>query len=97
MASVRYLGHDEANRHYLSLEFFEQQVPLRVRRELRVFDDDFNLLLKLQIPVNNYTEIFRDWHIGQQGQFYQMFTTEQGIKIVGWNLQAFLIRKIPLN
>jgi len=95
LASVRYLGHDEANRHYLSLEFFEQQVPLRVRRELRVFDDDFNLLLKLQIPVNNYTEIFRDWYIGQQGQFYQMFTTEQGIKVVRWNLQSFFNPQNP--
>ena len=95
VASVRYLGRDGQNRMYFNFEFFEQQVPLRIRREIHVFDADFSLLLKLNVPVNNFTEIFRDWYIDPSARFYQMFSDRQGIKIVKWNLASLFDKANP--
>ncbi len=95
VASVRFLGSDSSGHFYFNLEFFEQQVPLRIRREIYVTDSSFNVLLRLQVPVNNYTEIFRDWFIDPAGQFYQMFTTPQGVEIVAWSFKTFLNAQNP--
>ncbi len=95
VASVRFLGIDTFNHYYLSLEFFEQQVPLKVKREIQIFDENLNLLLRLQVPVNNYTEIYRDWYIAPNGSFYQMFSTSRGIKIVKWDFSSYLQNTQP--
>ncbi|MHB2148784.1 T9SS type A sorting domain-containing protein [Calditrichota bacterium LG25] len=96
LASVRYLGSDDLNRHYLNLEFFEQQVPLRVRREIRVLDSQFRLLATIHAPVNAHTEIFRDWFIEADGHFYQMISGVEGIKIVKWDLTGVVNADQPL-
>ncbi len=95
LASLRYLGRDGDHNLYIQYEFFVRQVPLRVRRELAVYSSRGNRLLTLDVPVNNYTYIFRDSYVTADGELYQMFTTSQGVEIVRWPLPRYFDAQNP--
>ena len=89
LASLRLIGQDAQGRLYINFEFFKQQVPLLVERRIMVFTPQGQKLLTLKIPVNNYTQIFRDTDLQPDGKLYQMRTRKEGLEIVVWDLPAF--------
>ena len=91
LASLRFLGMDQKKRIYIDFEFFKQQTPLRVRREVFLFDRLGRELAVLHIPVNNHTQIFRDLELDQRGFLYHLVSLPEGIEIIRWNFN------LPLN
>lgn len=86
LASVRWIGTDARENIYLNFEFFVQQTPLRIQRMIVVFDTRGQKLLSLNVPVNNYTKIFRDVDLHSSGALFQMRSTPAGVEIVRWDL-----------
>ena len=86
LASLRYIGQDAKGRLYINFEFFKQQVPLLIKRRIMVFTPKGQRLLTLEVPVNNYTRIFRDTYLDPSGKLYQMRSHKDGIEIVEWDL-----------
>ncbi|NOX88972.1 MAG: T9SS type A sorting domain-containing protein [Calditrichaeota bacterium] len=95
LASVRLVGIDGKGRLYINFEFFVQQAPLRIRREIAVFNSKGEKLASLHVPVNSYTQIFRDTFLGDDGKLFQMISTEEGIEIIVWDLQPLLNAQNP--
>ena len=95
LASMNYLGGDQQGHLFINFEFFVQQVPLRIRREIAVFNPDGQRLLTLDVPVNNFTRIFRDVFVDSAGALYQMISTEEGMEIVRWNFNTFYDAENP--
>lgn len=95
LASLRYIGRDAEGRLYINFEFFKQQVPLLIERRIMVFTPDGKRLLTLEIPVNNYTQIFRDTYLDPSGKLYQMRSHKEGIEIVEWNLSKWFNAENP--
>ncbi len=86
LASLRFLGRDRAGNLFVNFEFFVQQVPLSIRREIAVLSPSGQRLATLRIPVNNYTYIFRDYYLVDDGTLYHLRSSTKGIEIFLWNL-----------
>ncbi len=86
LASLRYLGRDRQGNLFLNFEFFVQQVPLSIQREIAVLSPTGRRLVTLRIPVNNYTYLFRDVDIDSAGTLYHLVSTSEGIEIFRWDL-----------
>lgn len=95
LASLNYLGSDRQGRLFINFEFFVRQVPLRIRREIAVFAPDGQRLLTLNVPVNNFTRIFRDVFVDSSGALFRMISTEEGMEIVRWELAPYYNRQNP--
>ncbi len=95
LASLRLIGQDTKGRLYVNFEFFKRQVPLSVERHIMVFTPQGQTLLSLQIPVNNYTQIFRDTYLDPSGRLFQMRSHKDGIEIVEWNLPRWFDSQNP--
>ncbi len=95
LASLRLIGMDDKGRLYANFERFVQQAPLRIRREIMVFSSQGQKLLVLNVPVNSYTQIFRDFFVDPAGKLYHMVSTVSGIEIIRWDLSAFYNPKNP--
>ena len=95
LASLNYLGSDRQGRLFINFEFFVRQVPLRIRREIAVFTPDGQRLLTLDVPVNNFTRIFRDVYVDSDGALFRLISTAEGIEIVRWELARYYKRNNP--
>ncbi len=95
LASLRLIGRDAQGRLYINFEFFKQQVPLLVERRIMVFTPQGQKLLTLQVPVNNYTQIFRDTYLQADGKLFQMRTHKTGLEIVVWDLAPYFNAQNP--
>ncbi len=95
LASLRLIGQDSHGRLYINFEFFKQQVPLLVERRIMVFNRKGQKLLTLEVPVNNYTQIFRDTYLDPSGKLFQMRSHQTGIEIVEWDLTNWFNAQNP--
>jgi hypothetical protein len=95
LASLNYLGSDLQGRLFMNFEFFIQQVPLYIRREIAVLSPAGQHLLTLDVPVNNFTHIFRDVFVDNAGVLYRMISTAEGIEIVRWNFDTYYNAENP--
>lgn len=97
LASIQFVALDNQNRLYLNIEKIENEVPLRVERELRVLTLKGRELASFNLPVRGYARAFRDLFVAQSGVVYQMITTEQGLEILRWNLPGTDNTRSPLH
>ncbi len=87
LASLQWVGTDGKGRLFIHVELFEHQVPLKVRRQVRVYTAEGKLLAVVHMPVNSYTRIYRDLTIDDSGNLYQMISGPQGVEILKWDLK----------
>ncbi len=85
LASIRYLGSDKQDRLFVELELFVRQVPLRVKREVRVFTLTGKPIVIYRIPLNNYAFIFRDLELTPEGTLYQLLEDANGVRVLQWD------------
>src|SRR6056297_2061602 len=60
LASMRYLGSDQKDRHYIDINIITNQVPLIVDRNIQILDNKGSKLGQLNIPHHYYTKIYED-------------------------------------
>jgi len=65
-----------------------QQVPLRIRREIRKYDSDGLLISSLHLPARGFAYIQNDILLKEDGILYHLFSDETGIKLYRWNLRS---------
>jgi hypothetical protein len=86
LASLSLIAMDSEGRLFINLEFFIQHVPLRVKREVRVFNKQGKCLACYNIPVNASAQVFRDMYVDTSGNLYHLITTADGVEILKWPL-----------
>jgi len=96
LASLQFVGMDNQEHLFLQMEFFIQQVPLKVERQVWVYNTVGEHILTYGIPLNNYTLIFRDLELDAQGNLYQMLQLPDAFKIIKWEFPV-LPDKLPLD
>ncbi len=95
LASIRYLGSDNRQRLFIELELFVRQVPLLVKREVRVFTPEGQPIALYQIPLNNYALIFRDLEVTPDGALYQLLEDANGVRILKWEIPSANAAETP--
>jgi len=87
LASLQALGRDNRGNIYVHTEFFLSQVPLKIKRQVRVYQSGGKLLAIINIPLNNYLQTGRDLYVGAEG-LYQMVLTPRGADILKWDISS---------
>ncbi len=85
LASMRYLGSDQADRYYVDVNIITNQIPLVVNRQVQILDNKGRKLGQLNIPHHYFTKIFEDLKIDPEGNLYHMLSSADGIHIFRWN------------
>ncbi|MBT4143756.1 MAG: T9SS type A sorting domain-containing protein [Candidatus Marinimicrobia bacterium] len=83
-ASGKYLGKNGENNHYVYIETILQHVPLRVKREIALFDLTGKRQATFPIPNVDYTFIEFPFHVDELGDLYIMSTRKTGVTISVW-------------
>ena len=84
LADVQFIGMDAKARLFIHFDLFIQQAPLKVKREVRVFDINGTHLLTYGIALNDYALIFRDLEVTEGGDLYQMIQLPDGLNLLKW-------------
>ncbi len=85
LADLQFIGMDGQNHLFFHIDLFMQQVPLKVKREVRVFDLNGTHLLTYGIPLNDFALIFRDLEVTDDGSLYQMIQLPEELQILKWS------------
>ena len=88
LASIRFITDDAQGNYFIHLEFFEQQVPLKIRREVWMLSKTGKLLARVHLFRNNYVQPGRDFYVDQKANVYQMIFTPQGVDVIRWDLSG---------
>ena len=96
LADLQFIGMDEQNHLFIHIDLFLQQVPLKVKRQVRVFELDGTHLLTYGIPLNDYALIFRDLEVTDDGSLFQMIQLPEELKILKWSWPGS-VKKLPLE
>ena len=94
VGSVEYLGAGPDQSHYLYVESIENHVPLKVRRDIYLIDNEANILTILHLPQQKFTYIFKEFIIGDEGELYHMHSAKDGIHIIKWILTKDDVKEI---
>ncbi|MBD3224160.1 MAG: T9SS type A sorting domain-containing protein [Caldithrix sp.] len=97
LASFQFVGMDNDNRIFVDIELFEQEVPVRIKRQVRRFDTSGDLLTTIQLPPGGYSHAFRDLFIDSSGSLYYMHRTEKGLQILEWPLVQNEAQEYPFH
>ena len=95
LGSLRVIGIDGQRRLFVDMNLIEQQVPLRVRREVWILAESGSVLGRIRIPTHYYTRIFRDLELHSNGDLYHMISAENGIHVFRWRAEDVLGRSVP--
>lgn len=87
LASVQWVGSDNAGNLYLLTEQFITHVPLKIRREVRKYDPSGNLMAALHLPSTGYAYIRNDIVVSESGLLYHALSEENGMAIMRWDLR----------
>jgi len=83
LASIQYLGSSQ-NAHYVLLEVIEQQIPLKVSREIRVVDETGSEFARITGLKSAYTLMSREFIIEKNGDILHMLPLEDGVHLLRW-------------
>ncbi|MCF7740913.1 MAG: hypothetical protein K9N00_03865, partial [Candidatus Marinimicrobia bacterium] len=86
LGAVRYLGEDNHQRLYFDVDIIENEVPLKVSRQIWITDYSGQKLGRIYIPSHYYTSIHNDLELKEEGTIYHMLSSEDGIHIFKWEI-----------
>ncbi len=92
LGSIQVVGVDTLGRIYLDLDLIQQQVPLKVQRELRILSATGETLGTIQVPVHYYTRMFRDLELDPSGKLYQMISSTDGLHVFEWTIPGTIMQ-----
>jgi len=84
LGCIRLIGVDLKNRIFLDVDLIQQDIPLKVKREVWVINDKGSHLAIIHIPTHYYSSIFRDFELTPEGKLYHLISSEDGIHIMKW-------------
>jgi hypothetical protein len=82
LGSLIYLGEDLAGHIYLRAELLglPRDESLRVLK----YDPQGHLLAQFDLPANDFTFVYRDLYLDEDGDIYQLLTGPDGVRVVRW-------------
>ncbi len=80
------LGTTPGHNIYIYLEFITRQIPLTVRREIRLYSPNGRSLAAIDIPSHSHSRSFKEFHVDDAGNLYHMLSSKDGIHIIRWQL-----------
>jgi len=86
VGSVQLLGVDEKGRTFLQVDFIVQQVPLKTRSAVYVYNDEMNLRYTINIPDVRYTYLFKRFQVTPGGALYHLISAKDGLYLYRWEL-----------
>jgi len=86
LGSFELIGADKSGRLFLDFSLITQEVPLRVRREIWVIDQEGNIQGTIHIPTHYFAMMWNDLRLTDDGILYHMLSSEDGIHIIKWDL-----------
>ncbi|MCD6336863.1 MAG: hypothetical protein J7M01_01355, partial [Candidatus Marinimicrobia bacterium] len=84
IGSVDYIGSTPENDHYIYAETITSHVPLAVQRNILLINNEGKILNTLHLPNQQFTYIFKEFSVGEQGELYHMLSSKDGIHILEW-------------
>ncbi|HMA62225.1 MAG TPA: hypothetical protein VKP78_06190, partial [bacterium] len=75
LGAVRFLGEDQHQRLYFDFDIIENQVPLKVSRQIWITDQKGQKLGRIYIPSHYYTSIHNDLEFDEKGTIYHMLAS----------------------
>lgn len=82
IGGLQYIGDDENGNIYLLIEYLIQIRPIKVKREIRIYSKNGELISKISVPSVTYTYIFREFQVTPQGIIYELFTSKDSLIII---------------
>jgi hypothetical protein len=82
------IGVDARGNIALLVEMYEQEVPLRIRRDIIRLSPDGRILLRFTVPMVKYLTTAKDFDLDAEGRVYQLLSDRQGVTIVRWSTQS---------
>lgn len=82
LALARYLGRASDGSYYIYLERVVNHVPLKVVKEVRLYDPEGGFKSVLSFPTHAYSEVFKEFYVDIRGRLYQMVSAKDGIYIL---------------
>ncbi|MFH0733916.1 MAG: T9SS type A sorting domain-containing protein [bacterium] len=76
------IGIDKNGNYFVIVEFIENDIPLKVKRELLVIDNKSNLINQIEIPIIKYLTIIKEFSIDKDGNLYHFLSYPNQIKII---------------
>ncbi|RKY60957.1 MAG: hypothetical protein DRP96_04540 [Candidatus Neomarinimicrobiota bacterium] len=86
LGSFNLIGADQQGRIFLDVDLIVQEIPLRVRREVRILSEDGTMLGRITIPSHYYAMMWNDMRLSENGILYHMVSSEDGIHILEWDV-----------
>lgn len=85
LAYAELIGIDTSGNHFLLIERYLSEMPLKIQREVLTLDADGNRLSTLEIPNIKYLSTDKDFRIDAEGKLYHMMTTVDRMIIFCWS------------
>jgi len=85
VGSVDYIGSTPDSKHYIYAESITSHSPLAVQRHILLINNEGEVLNTLHLPNQKYTYIFKEFIVGENGEFYHMQSSKDGIHILEWD------------
>ena len=95
LGSLTLVGQDTTGRLFVLTEFIEQQVPLKVKREVYVLSPQGNHLAVVELSPLSFARVNHDIRIDKAGNLYQMVSSEEGIAVIRWRLSHIGRNNLP--
>ena len=86
IGSVDYIGSTPENDHYIYAETITSHAPLAVARQILLINNEGKVLATLHLPPQQYTYIFKEFSVGENGELYHMQSSKDGIHILEWTM-----------
>lgn len=82
------IGVDARGNIALLVEVYEQEVPLRIRRNILRLSPDGRILLRFTVPMVKYLTTMKDFDLDAEGRIYQLLSDREGVTIVQWSTRS---------
>jgi hypothetical protein len=76
------VGIDKYSNHFILVEEFESQIPLKVKRTIITMDKKGEILSSLTIPMVKYLSLLKEFQIDADGNLYHLFTLQDKVSIL---------------
>lgn len=97
LGSLTLVGQDTTGRLFILMEFIEQQIPLKVKREVHVLTPQGNHIAYIYLSPLSYARVAHDVRIDSAGNLYQMVSSKNGIIVIKWQLAKLNGSTLPLH
>lgn len=82
LAYASIIGIDKSGNHFLLIEEFESQYPLKVTRSILTISQSGDVLSRLTVPMVKYLSLLKEFQIDDEGNVYHLFSLQNEVLIL---------------